>query len=375
MNSNLYRRITLSLLASLTLGATPWAQGQTNSLGLDYSLNLLSFGDFRVPSSDVQGRVAVGGNANITHYSINTATGTQATYGGTGLTVGGNLVFGSGATWGNTVVGGNLSTGLGASFGGNIQVGGNLNANGNWLTAASNPATDNWMTPANIGYGGSVSGVRQWQNPAPVPVAASSVQLGINFAAEQQRLTNLSQSFDTLANSGNSYMEWSTLVLNANHADVAVFDLNGTDVVNNMRLDNFGPNTTVILNVHGQSVDFKAGGYTNFNLPTDLAVGHVLFNLPEATQVSFVSGVYASFLAPLAQFSTLGGGFIGGQVVVGGWNGSGQVNDNPFSGNVTPVPEPQTYALMLAGLIMVAGATRRRRLLDVAVRRELEPVH
>jgi hypothetical protein len=42
------------------------------------------------------------------------------------------------------------------------------------------------------------------------------------------------------------------------------------------------------------------------------------------------------------------------------------VNDNPFSGSVTPVPEPQTYALMLAGLIMVAGATRRRRTAAVA---------
>jgi choice-of-anchor A domain-containing protein len=354
MNSKYHKYFRLPVLAALLLSLTQLAQAQTNSLGLDYSLNLLSFGNLFVPGSDVQGRVAVGGNASIANYSINTVTGTQATYSGTGLTVGGNLNFVSGATWGNTMVGGNLTVGSVAtplanvSFSANVQVAGNLEATNHWISAPS------------ISYGGNVSGVQQWQSPAPTQVA-SSVQLGINFATEQQRLTSLSHSFDTLANTGNSYMEYSTLVLNANHADVAVFDLNGTDVIHNMRLDNFGPNTTVILNVHGQSVDFKAGGYTNFNLSTDLAVGHVLFNLPDATQVSFASGVYASFLAPTAQFNTLTGGFIGGQVVAGSWNGSAQVNDNPFVGAVAAVPEPETYAMMLAGLLAVAGAARRRR--------------
>jgi hypothetical protein len=51
------------------------------------------------------------------------------------------------------------------------------------------------------------------------------------------------------------------------------------------------------------------------------------------------------------------------------------VNDNPFSGTVTAVPEPETYALMLAGLIMVAGVARRRRSFDVVVRQELELAH
>ena len=370
MNRNLCRNLTATLLASLTLGAAPLAQGQTNSLGLDYSLNLLSFGNFFVPRADVQGRVAVGGDASIANYSINTVSGTQATYGGTGLTVGGNLDFISGTTWGNTVVGGNLSTGAGASFGGNIQVGGNLNANGNWLTAATNPATNNWMTPANISYGGSVSGVQQWQDPAPVAVAASSVQLGINFAAEQQRLTSLSQSFDSLANSGVGTNPWgATFFFDAKGADLAVFDLASSDVAKNLQLDNLGANTTVILNVHGQSIDFGAHGYGNF------VGGHVLFNLPEATQVTFASSVFASFLAPLAQFYTPIGGLISGQVVVAGWEGAGQVNDLAFTGNVAAVPEPETYALMLAGLIMVAGATRRRRLRDVVVRGQLELAH
>jgi len=343
MNHTLRRLIVPTCLASLALAATPFAQASDSGLGLATSLNLLSFGNFVAPSSDIEGRVAVGGNASIANYSINTATGYQALYGGTGLTVGGNLDFASGAIWGNTVVGGNLSSGQGASFLGDVQISGNLNANNNSLSATS------------ISYGGSVSGLTQYQSPTPVQVAPGSVQLGLDFAAEQQRLTNLSQSFDALANNGSGSNPWGgTFVFNANGADLAVFDLASTDVAYNLRLDNVGANTTVILNVHGQTIDFGQHGYENF------ALGRVLFNLPEATQITFASGVNASFLAPLANFSS-SGGLINGQVVVGSWSGSAQLNDGAFTGNITPVPEPQTYALMLAGLALMGGVARRRR--------------
>ncbi|MEI7537475.1 MAG: choice-of-anchor A family protein [Comamonadaceae bacterium] len=346
MKRSLQQRLVVVWLVCVTLGAAPLALAQSNPLGLSSSLNLLSFGNFFAPSADVQGQVAVGGNASITGYTINAAWPyTQALYGGTALTVGGNLDISGGAVFGNTVVGGSLAVANGTSFHGSVQVAGNLSTTSNWLSATS------------ISYGGT-SNLSPWQSPVAAKVDPTSVQTGINFAAEQQRLTSLSQSFDTLANTGTSYMQDSTLVLNANHANVAVFDLTAVDVTHNMRLDNFGPDTTVILNVLGQSVNFSAGGYQNFNLASDLAVGHVLFNLPEATQVSFVSGVYASFLAPLAQFSTAGGGFIGGQVVVDSWSGKGQVNSNPF---IAAVPEPESYAMLLAGMGLMAYTLRRRR--------------
>jgi choice-of-anchor A domain-containing protein len=343
MTRNRRNIFAMTVLASLCLGAVPHAQASTNILGLESSLNLLSFGNFFGPSSDIQGQVAVGGNASIANYSINTATGYQALYGGTGLTVGGNLDFASGAIWGNTVVGGNLTTGNGASFAGNVQVAGNLNANNNWLSASA------------ISYGGTASGLAQWQSPTPVQVAPGSVQTGVNFASEQQRLAILSQSFDALANSGTGSNPFGgTVVLDTKGAALAVFDLAGADVINNLRLDNLGANTTVILNVHGQTIDFGQHGYENF------VAGHVLFNLPDATQITFASGVDASFLAPLASFSSAGG-LINGQVVVANWSGSAQLNDAAFTGTIAAVPEPETYAMLLAGLGVVGLFARRRR--------------
>ncbi len=333
---NLFAQV---MLTSLVVGAPAIGQASTNSLGVDSSLGVLSFGDLAMTNGDVQGRVAVGGNATLSSYSINALTGSLY---GNGLTVGGNLSFGGGSVFGNTVVGGSLSSNSGASFAGTIQVAGNLNANNNWLTATS------------ISYGGSASGLQQWQNPTPASVSASSVQLGLNFVGEKQRLSSLSQSFDAMSNTGTASDSWGTMVLNANHSDLAVFDLTSADVGKNLRLENLGANTTVIINVAGQTVDFGLHGYQNFS------AGQVLFNLPQATQITFASGVNASFLAPLASFSG-NGGVINGQVIVNGWSGSTQVNDVSFAGNVTAVPEPETYALMLAGLGVVGCFSRRRR--------------
>ena len=356
MKRSLRQLLTSTSLACLSLMAAPLAQA--SALGLSSGLDLLSFGYFDVPfASDVQGQVAVAGDAVINGYSVNTITGTYATYGGTGLTVGGSLAFSNGAIWGNTVVGGNLSTGPGATFVGNVQVAGDLNFNNGWVTGATN----NWTTPTTITYGGTAYGTDKQQpgtiNPSPTQ-SSSPVQLGINFAAEQQRLTSLSQSFDALANTGvgGVPLNGGDFTFNTRGADLAVFDISSADVNGvNMSLQNLGANTSVILNVHGSVVNFSALGYQNFN------PGHVLFNFVDATYITFSGGVTASILAPLANFVS-SGGVINGQVVVANWtgssSGSAQVNDAPF---ISAVPEPETYAMLLAGLGLIGFTARRRR--------------
>jgi choice-of-anchor A domain-containing protein len=332
---------TALVLLALFSSPAAMAYDPSNPLGLSAGLNLLAFDNFSVPSSDVEGRVAIGGNANISGYSINTKNGYNALYSGTGLTVGGNLNFISGNILGDTIVGGNLLSSSTGSFGGNLKVIGDLNAGNQWLVANS------------ITYGGKATGLSNYQEGTAIKAAPGSMVLGMDFAAERARTTDLSQTFDELANTGSVLNSWGTLSLNANGASLAVFDLSSADLAGNLNLEGLTTNTTVVINVHGQSVDFGAHSYGNF------ASGRVLFNLPEAKQITFGAYLNASFLAPLASFST-SGGTINGQVIVANWSGAAQINDVAFRGNIAAVPEPETYALMLAGLVAVFFAAKRR---------------
>jgi choice-of-anchor A domain-containing protein len=337
-------------MALLTLFATPSAMAYdpANPLGLSAGLNLLAFDNFSVPSSDVEGRVAIGGNANISGYSINTKNGYNALYSGTGLTVAGNLNFTSGNILGNTIVGGNLLSSSAGSFSGNLQVMGDIEAGNQWLNAKS------------IAYGGKATGLSTYQESTALKAPAGSIQLGIDFASERARTTDLSQTFDALANTGSVRNSWGTLTLNANAADLAVFDISSAELAGNLSLEGLTANTTVLINVHGQSVDFGAHSYGNF------ASSRVLFNLPEAKQVTFGAYVNASFLAPLANFTT-SGGTINGQVIVANWSGPTQINDMVFRGSIAAVPEPETYAMMLAGLVAVSFAAKLRRKSQVKI--------
>lgn len=276
------------------------------SLGLDSSLNLLAFGNMTVSSSDVEGRVAVGGNATLSGYSINTKTGASALYPGTGLTVGGNLAFTSGTVWGGAVVGGSYTP----------------NASGN-----------------------VIGGVTQGQ--------------GFAFASEYQRLTGLSGTLDALANTGSVVNQWGTLHFDAAGQSLAVFDISAADAARNMQIDGLLAGAQVLINIHGSTVDFGNHGYTGFNK------GQVLFNLPDAVNVLLNGGINASLLAANASVGA-GWGQINGQVVVKDWNSSVQVNDAPLPparpltpGGTQRLPEPGSITLV--GLALGAAALMRRR--------------
>lgn len=332
-------RVTFCAL-SLLLG-TGSGMASTNALGLDPSLNLLVFENFEPTSSDVEGRVAVGGNANIKGgYSIN-----DHNLAGTALTVRGNLSFSSGSISGDTSVGGNLVSNNSGSFKGNVAVGGNLDAKDGISGGSSSNTVTVW---------GNTTGYKDWYSHQLLKGSGSFSQ-GVDFDALRTSLSSLSTRLDGLA-AASAVDSWGTLMFNASNANgINVFDITSAQALQNMQINGLGDSGTVIINVLGGTVNFGNHGFTNFN-------NRVLFNLPQATALQ-LGWVDASILAPFASVDAGGSGLVKGQVVVANWASGVQVNDVPFVGHVplAPIPEPETYAMLLAGLGLMGAVVKRRK--------------
>jgi choice-of-anchor A domain-containing protein len=287
--------------------------------------NLFVLGDMNVHSSDTEGRVAVKGNASMSSYSV----GTTASAGTVNLVVGGNLVAHGGSTNGKTIVGGTT----------NYQ---------NWATAGLQP------------------------HGTAVPV---------DFVAEMTRLNWLTDYLADLTPTGTAVIPpWGgQYTLTGANAGLNVFDISGATLANtNSFTINLTPGSTILINVDGTADSFSNAGITI----NGGAASNVLWNFSDATTLSF-SGInlLGSVLAPNATY--LGGwGQLNGQLIVKNFTdqlGATQINnENPFSGNllglgpppslrgVGAVPEPATWAMMIAGFGMVGAVLRRRRAATLA---------
>ena len=124
---------------------------------------------------------------------------------------------------------------------------------------------------------------------------------------------------------------------------------------------NMAAGATLIVNFSGDSASFT-GGYQAFD-------GYnVLFNFADATSLTIGTGFQANVLAPNASV-TGGSGVINGSVVVSNWNSAVQINANHYFAATdvagltlaAAVPEPETYAMLLAGLGLVGFTARRRQ--------------
>ncbi|MCS6919765.1 MAG: choice-of-anchor A family protein, partial [Fimbriimonadales bacterium] len=249
--------------------AVMYGSAFANPLGTVAQFNLVSFGDMTAQNSDVEGKVAVGGNANLQNYSI-----AFKDQGGDAFQVGGNVTFTNGTIYGNLRHAGTAS-----------------------------------LTNVNFSAGGSAI-----QGPTP-----------FDFAAAYTFLRQHSTFWAGLTPNGTVTNFFGELRLQGSSNSLNIFNINANDLVGINGVNILVPNgSTALINVSGSSVNFPNIGYNYNSSQNNALFQKVLWNLHQANSMS-VNSLRGSVLAVDA---ALNGSFgaIEGQVFVGSFSGPTQVN-------------------------------------------------
>jgi choice-of-anchor A domain-containing protein len=242
-------------------------------LGVANDFNAFILHDLNAYQSDVQGRVAVGGNATFTAYGL------------------GDQLVDSDGMRNDLIVGGNLTFTNGQVFFGNVVYGG---------------------TGTFDQFGHPNGSVRQGTT--------------IDFAAAGAALQSLADGYAALAQTGAVQNRFGTIVLTGNNAGQNIFNVPASMLWNAFDLIiNTPAGSTAIVNVTGTEARMQFMGFHINGVSKE----NVILNFPQATNVTFQGiGIFANVLAPRAhvEFSN---GQLNGTMVADSWNGQGQINFNP----------------------------------------------
>ncbi|QKQ74530.1 choice-of-anchor A family protein [Nostoc sp. TCL240-02] len=265
----------------VTLALSFSARANAVELGAASDYNVFVLGDITQKYTDIEGKLAAGGNVNFV--------------GGLGSRLSGNS--------GNVVVAGqNLTLSNGQVYHGNAVYGGSANVS------------------SNVGF---PQGTLTKANP-------------IDFNEAGKELRGLSQYLATLTPTGKTTVQsWGAINLSGSGTAFNVFNLAGSDVSKTNYFEIKGDaNSTIVVNISGKDVSLQNFAFNI--LGTDKQ--KVIYNFYEATNIN-ASGIsiLGSILAPLANFN-FNNGQVNGNVVVASLTGNGESHNYLFNGDLPDVP-------------------------------------
>lgn len=280
---------TLNITGQIDLGIV-----QAFNLADATGYNLFVFDDLVQPSSDTEGKVAVGGNAFLQSYSVGDKLANSNGLVDV-LVVGNHLEYVSGRVYnGNTVYG--VSTNL----------------------------------PKTVV---SIDGTLRQDNI-------------IDFTQAEINLKGLSNSLSGYTVNAIDTVEFGTLNLTGSNPYMNVFDVDGNELNAAHTVNISVPNGSVVLvNVSGSTINWNGGLFVN-----GTAINNVLYNFYEATDLTISAiDVRGSVLAPYADLH-FPSGVINGQVIVKSMTGQGQFNNQLFAGNIPVDPNLTNCADILSSV-------------------------
>jgi choice-of-anchor A domain-containing protein len=315
----------LPVLLGSTMMCSAHAAVSTIDLGLASGYSGFFYGNVS-NVVDVEGRLAVGGDLSTSGLSV----GYRTPYGVTGpsLVVGGSV----------KVTGGDIFNGPTTNVDTNASVG---------------PTTAKYDKQTGYGvYGGAKTGSSGYHDLRQ--------QTGVvDFAAAQVQLTKLSSDLSKTAANGKVESKWNGLYLTGdNTSDLQVFNVDSNQL-GNLVLENVKSTASVVINVTGSGrVTFSGGQDGQMESMRD----RLIYNLVNATDISMSTFAYGTVLANNAVLSG-GSGHLEGSIIAKGMSTKVEIGFEPYKPYLptSPVPEPETYAMLLAGLGLVGFLARRRK--------------
>lgn len=338
--------VRYSLLAWIFLFTSP-LNAMSLDLGLAGQFNAFVLDDMTASHSDVEGRLAVGGNLNLQHYAI------------------GMQLDNSQGARDDLIVGGALNFSDGRIYNGNARSGesGSIERVGFY--------SDDQIGRLNGRY---ISG-----NP-------------IDFSQIERELMDKSMEWSHLSVNGLvDFESWGGLTLSGDDPALNIFSISAEQLGNTKRfLLDMPTSARALINVTGKSVTMQGFGFYRQedgvpvndkegripdNAPPERHDGsqtqNILFNFIEAEILeAYAIGIKGSILAPLADMIFYNG-HIDGNLIVNSLSSktgefTGQVNYYPFMGMTetsSAVPEPPHVALFvifLFGLVIKTHIAQRR---------------